>query len=86
MSGFDLLTIMKADVRLRSIPVVILATLVISEDVTRAYSLFASSCIVKSAEFTGFHQQMESFVKFLTHNRLPNWPTPAFENEPAISR
>ncbi|MFB9991206.1 response regulator [Deinococcus oregonensis] len=76
MSGFDVLKAMKADHRLRLIPVVMLTTSVAPQDVSQAYSLFASSYVVKSVDFAEFIMQVESFVRFWTTNRLLNWPTP----------
>jgi CheY-like chemotaxis protein len=76
MNGFDVLKVMKADVRLKFIPVVMLTTSQATQDITQAYSLFASSYLVKSIEFAGFIEQIESFVAFWTRNQLLNWPTP----------
>ncbi|UQN05408.1 response regulator [Deinococcus sp. QL22] len=76
MNGFDVLKAMKADERLKLIPVVMLTTSVAPEDVSKAYSLFASSYVVKAVDFADFIQQIESLVAFWTKNRLLNWPTP----------
>ncbi|MFB9995515.1 response regulator [Deinococcus oregonensis] len=76
MNGFDVLKAIKVDERLKFTPVVMLSTSSAAEDVTQAYSLFASSYMVKSMDFADFLQQIESFVEFWTRNRLLNWPTP----------
>ncbi|UQN08627.1 response regulator [Deinococcus sp. QL22] len=76
MNGFDVLKAMKADERLKLIPVVMLTSSAVAQDVTQAYSLFASSYVVKSVDFENFIEQIESLVAFWTKNRLLNWPTP----------
>jgi CheY-like chemotaxis protein len=76
MNGFDVLKAMKLDERLKLTPVVMLSTSSAPQDVTQAYSLFASSYMVKSMDFADFLQQVEAFVEFWTRNRLLNWPTP----------
>ncbi len=76
MNGFDVLKAIKADERLKLTPVVMLSTSGAPRDVTQAYSLFASSYMVKSMDFADFLRQIESFVEFWTKNRLLNWPTP----------
>ncbi|THF66687.1 response regulator [Deinococcus sp. Arct2-2] len=76
MNGFDVLKVLKADERLKLIPVVMLTTSVAPQDVKQAYSLFASSYVVKAADFASFIQQVESFLEFWKVNRLMNWPTP----------
>jgi CheY-like chemotaxis protein len=75
LNGFDVLKIMKADPRLKLIPVVMLTTSGAVEDVTQAYSLYASSYLVKSVDFAGFLEQIESFVEFWTRTRLLRWPS-----------
>ncbi len=76
MNGFEVLQAMKADERLKLIPVVMLTTSVAPDDVSKAYSLFASSYVVKAVDFANFLQQIESFVTFWTKTRLLNWPRP----------
>lgn len=75
MNGFDVLKVMKANPRLKLIPVVMLTTSAAVEDVTQAYSLFASSYLVKSADFVGFLEQIERFVEYWTQSRLLRWPS-----------
>jgi CheY-like chemotaxis protein len=64
MSGFEVLRAMKEDVRLTHIPVVILSTSSAHEDVKQAYTLHASSYLVKSASFSEFLEQLEQFLHY----------------------
>ncbi|PNY79364.1 response regulator [Deinococcus koreensis] len=74
MSGFDVLRILKADARWGSIPVVMLSTSSGHQDVTRAYSLHASSYLVKASSFPAFLKQIDQFLAYWMSNRLPSWP------------
>jgi CheY-like chemotaxis protein len=64
MNGFQLLQVMKRDGRLAQIPVVILTTSNAQQDVERAYSLHASSYLVKSVNFDRFVQQLEKVLRY----------------------
>lgn len=74
MSGFEVLEAMKADPRLVQIPVVMLTTSNHDHDITRAYTLHASSYLIKSLSFQDFVAQVEGFLEFWTRARLTSWP------------
>ncbi len=69
MNGFDVLRLLKADEKLSFIPVVMLTASAQAQDVTQAYSLFASSYIVKADSFAGLIEQVETFIGFWTRMR-----------------
>jgi two-component system, response regulator len=56
--GYDVLEAIKADVELRSIPVVVLTTSQASTDVARAYERRANSYLVKPTDFGEFNQMI----------------------------
>lgn len=74
MSGFEVLQAIKDDARLRAIPVVMLSTSSQPDDIERAYTLHASSYMVKSNSFQAFLEQVDAFVGFWRESRTPNWP------------
>jgi len=74
LSGFDVLTTMKTHPQLQRIPVVMLSTSSHEQDVSQAYSLQASSYLIKSVNYGEFVAQVEGFLEFWTHTRLPGWP------------
>jgi CheY-like chemotaxis protein len=74
MSGFDVLRAMKAHPQLVQIPVVMLTTSNHDQDITQAYTLHASSYLIKSVNFQDFVAQIEGFLEFWTQTRLTSWP------------
>ena len=62
--GFEALREIKADPRLRRIPVVVLTTSTAEEDVTRAYDLGVNSFIIKPVTFDGFVDAMRSLGNY----------------------
>ena len=74
MSGFDLLRAVKEDGALSHIPVVMLTTSGHPKDVQEAYTLHASSYLVKSENFQAFMEQIDAFVAYWQRNRLRHWP------------
>lgn len=74
MSGFEVLTAMKSHPRLVRIPVVMLTTSNHDQDIRQAYTLHASSYLIKSVNFQDFVAQVEGFLEFWTRSRLTSWP------------
>ena len=74
LSGFEVLAAMKGDPQLLDIPVVMLSTSSNPRDVARAYTLHASSYLVKAHDFQQFVQQIEAFIMYLRQTRLTTWP------------
>ncbi|WP_415786637.1 response regulator [Deinococcus saxicola] len=72
MSGFELLREMKKDPRLVRIPVVILSTSSAQQDISEAYTLHASSYLVKSSSFAEFLSQIEKFLDYWQSSRTVN--------------
>ncbi|GGK33575.1 response regulator [Deinococcus malanensis] len=70
MSGFEMLERLKKDSELRTIPVVMLSTSNAQSDISQAYSLHASSYLVKSAAFDTFLEQVEAFLRYWQANRV----------------
>ncbi|MFI5959299.1 response regulator [Cryptosporangium sp. NPDC051539] len=64
MDGREVLAAVKGDDALRSIPVVVLTTSALDEDVLRSYQLHANAFVTKPVDldqFTSIVQQIESF-------------------------
>ncbi|MEU2199332.1 response regulator [Isoptericola sp. NPDC019482] len=73
MDGREVLAAVKADERLKHIPVVVLTTSEAEEDVLRSYSLHANAYVTKPVDFDRFIQvvrQIDDF--FVTVVRLPH--------------
>lgn len=60
--GLDVLTEIKADVKLGNIPVIILTTSSFGDDNIKAYSSHANCYIRKTADFDDFTQAIQSMV------------------------
>ena len=72
MDGREVLDVLKADARLRRIPVVILTTSKAEEDVLRAYNLNANCYITKPVDFDQFVRVVRAIEEFwLTIVTLP---------------
>lgn len=65
-SGFAVLREMKADPFLRQVPVVILTTSDVEDDVVRSYAEGACSFITKPAEFATFREIVRQFALYWT--------------------
>ncbi|WP_034385809.1 response regulator [Deinococcus sp. YIM 77859] len=74
MTGFEVLSAMKSHPQLLRIPVVMLTTSNHDQDITQAYTLHASSYLIKSVNFQDFVAQVEGFLEFWTRARLTTWP------------
>jgi CheY-like chemotaxis protein len=77
VDGLEVLKRIKADPKLKAIPVVILTTSKAEIDMVKAYEYHANSYLVKPMDFTQFTQLMETFGYYwLAWNQSPNL-TPA---------
>lgn len=70
MNGFEVLQQIKVDPQLATLPVVMLSTSEADKDVTAAYSLHASSYLVKSQNFPDFLEQIDAFLKYWLNARV----------------
>lgn len=64
MSGRDLLEIIKADERLRQIPVVVLSSSNAEQDIVRSYDLQASAYVVKPIDLDKFREVVTTIEQF----------------------
>lgn len=64
MTGFEVLAALKDDPITSMIPAVILSSSSNEDDVRRAYTLHASSYLIKAVDFEQFVQQIEAFVTY----------------------
>jgi chemotaxis family two-component system response regulator Rcp1 len=62
--GWDVLTAIKADDRLKRIPVVVLTTSKAEEDILKAYGLHANCYITKPIDFGGFAEVVRALEPF----------------------
>lgn len=69
LTGFDVLKALKADLRLSLIPVVMLTTSNAEADIEQAYTLYASSYVVKAPTFSAFLEQLEAFIRYWRLNQ-----------------
>ena len=75
MDGREALKVIKADASLRDIPVVVLSTSALDEDIVRSYKLGVNSFITKPVTFSGFVEVMNVLGRYwLEIVELP--PTP----------
>lgn len=64
MNGFEALTAIKSDARLRQIPVVVLTTSRAEEDIYRSYDLGVNSFISKPVTFEGLVDAMKALGRY----------------------
>lgn len=75
VDGLEVLKTIKADEKLRHIPVVVLTTSSAEADIVKAYDCNANSYLVKPVDFPQFVELMESFGYYwLAWNRFPYEP------------
>jgi len=70
MNGLQVLEAIKADPQLALLPVVMLSTSRAENDVQAAYTLHASSYLVKAPIFEDFVEQIEAFLTFWQQSRI----------------
>lgn len=72
MNGFEFLKIVKADDRLKKIPVVILTTSDDDRAVVESFNLGIAGYIVKPVDYKQFVEAMRTLDMYWTLSRLPN--------------
>jgi len=70
-SGFDVLEEMKADLKLQTIPVIVMSGSDHSEDQSRAYRLHAAAYLVKPADKDKYFAAIRSIKELWFHNVTP---------------
>jgi len=73
MNGFDLLSILKSNAKLKLIPVVMLAGSAQATDVSKAYSLFATAYLIKAQSLPESVEQMETLMRFWWESLSGDW-------------
>jgi len=77
VDGLEVLTQIKSDPQLSSIPVVVLTTSKTELDMVKAYASHANSYLVKPVDFTHFIELMKTFGYYwLMWNELPQESAP----------
>ena len=72
MDGFEVMTRIAADAKLRHLPVIILTTSDAEEDILRMYRLRCSAYVVKPADFNEFTRVVRALTEFwCSAARLP---------------
>ncbi len=72
LNGREVLAAIKADPKLKLLPVVVLTTSTSSQDIIQSYELHANCCITKPADVDQFFEVVQATLKFwLTFVALP---------------
>lgn len=77
MNGFELLQMVKADERLKRIPIVIVTTSEAQQDRARSFELGAAAYVVKSWDYEEFRRKMKTIEPYLAPARPPERREPA---------
>lgn len=73
LSGIEVLRLLRADERTRTVPVVVLSSSREERDVIAAYQLGANSYIVKPVDFENFLEVVSNMITYwMLINELPN--------------
>ncbi len=73
LNGIEVLRLLRADVRTRSVPVVMLTSSREERDLIESYQLGANSYIVKPVDFENFLEVVSNMITYwLLLNELPN--------------
>jgi CheY-like chemotaxis protein len=72
MDGFEFMEIIKVNEDLKSIPVVVLSTSDMEEDINRSFKLGACGYIVKPVDYKRFVEVMKTVDMYWTLSRLPD--------------
>jgi CheY-like chemotaxis protein len=71
MDGYQVIKVLKADERTRTIPIVVLTTTDTSQDVSRCYDLGCNVYITKPVEYGKFSEAIRNLGFFLSIVKIP---------------
>jgi CheY-like chemotaxis protein len=71
LSGFDVLTAVRADARLRLLPVVVLSASTDPDDVRRSYALGANGYVIKPVAFADYRVTVCDTVRYWLSRNTP---------------
>lgn len=74
MNGFELLKIIKADAELKKIPVVILTTSNMKQDISESFKLGVAGYIVKPLNYKQLLEAIKTINQYWDLSKLPNKP------------
>ncbi len=72
MNGIEFLKLVKADDKLKKIPVIVLTTSVAERDVTESFNLGVAGYIVKPVDYKKFVEAIKAIEIYWTLSQLPN--------------
>lgn len=75
MNGIEFLKVVKADKKLKKIPVIVLTTSIAEKDVTESFNLSVAGYIVKPVDYKNFVETMRTIETYWTLSQLPNGDT-----------
>jgi CheY-like chemotaxis protein len=81
MNGIELLKVIKADARLKKIPVVVLTTSNEERDVVESFKLSIAGYIVKPVDYQKFVEAVKTIDLYWTLSELPESETGVFQDE-----
>ncbi len=71
MNGIEFLKIIKADNRLKKIPVIVLTTSNSEQDISKSFELGAAGYMVKSVDYERFMEIIKTIDSYWTVSKLP---------------
>ena len=71
MNGIDFLKVLKADERLRRIPVVVLTTSKEERDRMESFNLSVAGYMIKPVEYSGFVEVVRNIQRYWTQSEMP---------------
>jgi CheY-like chemotaxis protein len=71
MNGIDFLKVLKADMRLRRIPVVVLTTSKEEKDRLESFNLSVAGYMVKPVEYAGFVEVVRNIQRYWNQSEMP---------------
>jgi CheY-like chemotaxis protein len=71
MNGIDCLKVIKADERLRRIPVIVLTTSKEDKDVVESFNLSVAGYMIKPVEYAGFVEVVRTIQRYWNQSEMP---------------